>query len=84
MTGNHVLLQPDPEWVVGGGFDHRKTSPTALLRSYIDFEGNIIFAGELLRQYWARRRTRNRSVISGERFVSRPCDSCWITTYLRM
>ena len=38
--------EPDPEWVVTGGFDHGKTNPTALERAYIDFEGNIIFAGE--------------------------------------
>ena len=38
--------EPDPEWFVTGGFDHGKTNPTALLRAYIDFEGNIIFAGE--------------------------------------
>ena len=38
--------EPDPEWIVTGGFDHGKTNPTALERAYIDFEGNIIFAGE--------------------------------------
>jgi hypothetical protein len=34
------------EWAVGGGFDHGKTNPTCLLRTYVDFEGTIIFAGE--------------------------------------
>jgi hypothetical protein len=34
------------EWEVGGGFDHGKTNPTCLLRAYVDFEGNIIYAGE--------------------------------------
>lgn len=38
--------RPDPGWEVIGGFDHGKTNPTALLRAYVDFEGNIIFAGE--------------------------------------
>jgi hypothetical protein len=38
--------RPDPDWRVEGGFDHGKTNPTALLRAYVDFEGNIIFAGE--------------------------------------
>jgi hypothetical protein len=38
--------EPDPDWDVTGGFDHGKTNPTCLLRAYIDFEGNIIFAGE--------------------------------------
>jgi len=38
--------RPDPGWDVIGGFDHGKTNPTALLRAYVDFEGNIIFAGE--------------------------------------
>lgn len=38
--------EPDPEWTVVGGFDHGKTNPTALLRAYIDYEGNIHFAGE--------------------------------------
>jgi hypothetical protein len=38
--------RPDPEWRVEGGFDHGKTNATALLRSYHDFDGTIIFAGE--------------------------------------
>ncbi len=38
--------EPDPDWVVTGGFDHGKTNPTALLRAYIGFDGTIIFAGE--------------------------------------
>lgn len=38
--------RPDPNWRVLGGFDHGKTNPTVLERAYVDFEGNIIFAGE--------------------------------------
>ena len=38
--------RPDPGWRVEGGFDHGKTNPTALERTYIDFDGNIIYAGE--------------------------------------
>ena len=38
--------RPDPGWRVEGGFDHGKTNPTALERCYVDFEGNLIFAGE--------------------------------------
>jgi len=38
--------RPDSGWDVIGGFDHGKTNPTALLRAYVDFEGNLIFAGE--------------------------------------
>lgn len=38
--------RPESDWQVIGGFDHGKTNPTALERAYIDFEGNIIFAGE--------------------------------------
>jgi hypothetical protein len=38
--------RPNSGWDVIGGFDHGKTNPTALLRAYLDFEGNIIFAGE--------------------------------------
>ncbi len=38
--------RPDPEWAVIGGFDHGKTNPTVLLRAYVDFDGNIILAGE--------------------------------------
>ena len=38
--------EPDPDWVVTGGFDHGKTNPTALERTYIDFDGTIILAGE--------------------------------------
>jgi hypothetical protein len=34
------------EWEVGGGFDHGKTNPTCLLRTYVDFDGTIIYAGE--------------------------------------
>ena len=37
---------PDPGWRVEGGFDHGKTNPTALERVYVDFDGNLIFAGE--------------------------------------
>lgn len=38
--------RPDSSWRVEGGFDHGKTNPTALLRSYHDYQGNIILAGE--------------------------------------
>jgi hypothetical protein len=38
--------RPDPGWRVEGGFDHGKTNPTALERVYVDFDGNLIFAGE--------------------------------------
>jgi len=38
--------KPDPRWRVLGGFDHGKTNPTAMERSYVDYDGNIIFAGE--------------------------------------
>lgn len=38
--------RPDPIWRVEGGFDYGKTNPTALERTYIDFQGNIIFCGE--------------------------------------
>jgi hypothetical protein len=38
--------EPDPDWDVTGGFDHGKTNPTCLLRAYVDYAGNIIFAGE--------------------------------------
>jgi hypothetical protein len=38
--------RPDGGWDVIGGFDHGKTNPTALVRAYVDYEGNIIFAGE--------------------------------------
>ena len=38
--------EPDPEWVPGGGFDYGKTNPTAFERTFVDFDGTIIFAGE--------------------------------------
>src|SRR5208283_885101 len=38
--------RPDPEWRVEGGFDHGKTNPTAMERSYIDHQGTIVFCGE--------------------------------------
>ncbi len=38
--------EPDPEWTSSGGFDHGKTNPTCMERTFVDFEGNIIFAGE--------------------------------------
>lgn len=38
--------RPNGGWDVIGGFDHGKTNPTALVRAYVDYEGNIIFAGE--------------------------------------
>lgn len=38
--------RPDPGWTVIAGFDHGRTNPTALEKSYVDFQGNIILAGE--------------------------------------
>ena len=38
--------RPDPRWRVEGGFDHGKTNPTALERSYVDYAGNLILCGE--------------------------------------
>lgn len=38
--------RPDPIWRVEGGFDHGKTNPTALERTYVDLEGTIYFCGE--------------------------------------
>lgn len=38
--------RPDPQWRVVGGFDHGKTTPTVLLRCYLDFAGNLYFCGE--------------------------------------
>lgn len=38
--------RPDPGWSVIGGFDHGRTNPTALEKGYVDFEGNILMAGE--------------------------------------
>lgn len=38
--------QPSPHWKVVGGFDHGKTNPTALLKAYVDFDGNIYLCGE--------------------------------------
>lgn len=38
--------RPDPHWRIEAGFDHGKSNPTALLRTYIDHEGAIIFCGE--------------------------------------
>jgi len=38
--------RPDPTWRVEAGFDYGKTNPTALERTYIDYEGTIIFCGE--------------------------------------
>lgn len=37
---------PDPRWDVVLGFDHGKVNPTALEKAYIDFHGNLYFAGE--------------------------------------
>lgn len=38
--------RPDPAWRVEGGFDYGKTNATALERTYIDYDGNLIFCGE--------------------------------------
>lgn len=38
--------RPDARWRCEGGFDHGKTNPTALLRSYHDFVGTIYLCGE--------------------------------------
>lgn len=38
--------RPHPKWHVEGGFDHGRTNPTALERSYLDYEGTIYFCGE--------------------------------------
>lgn len=38
--------EPDPRWVVEGGFDHGKVNATALLRCYSDFEGTLYLCGE--------------------------------------
>ncbi|HEY1808838.1 MAG TPA: hypothetical protein VGG42_09765 [Acidobacteriaceae bacterium] len=47
---------PDPRWDVVAGFDHGKTNATALLKCYVDFTGNLYFAGEyysMARKNWA-------------------------------
>lgn len=38
--------RPDSMWRCDAGFDHGKTNPTALERSYADYEGVIYFCGE--------------------------------------
>jgi hypothetical protein len=38
--------RPDPQWRCEAGFDHGKTNPTALLRSYHDYQGTIYLCGE--------------------------------------
>ena len=38
--------RPDPRWRIEAGFDHGKTNPTCFLRSYVDYDGNLIFCGE--------------------------------------
>jgi hypothetical protein len=38
--------RPDPRWRCEAGFDYGKTNPTAMLRAYMDHDGNIIFCGE--------------------------------------
>jgi hypothetical protein len=37
---------PDPRWDVVMGFDHGGTNATALVKGYVDFQGNIYMAGE--------------------------------------
>lgn len=38
--------RPDKRWKVVGGFDHGRRNPTALLRCYIDHDGNKFVCGE--------------------------------------
>ncbi|MGP8269096.1 MAG: hypothetical protein ACLQLH_03435 [Terracidiphilus sp.] len=40
------LWAPDPRWDCACGFDHGKVNATALEKAYIDFQGNLYFAGE--------------------------------------
>lgn len=43
---------PDPRWESVCGFDHGVTNATAMARAYLDFNGDIYFAGE----YYSYRR----------------------------
>lgn len=53
---------PDPRWDVLCGFDHGKVNATALEKAYIDFDGNLYFAGEfysMKREEWENEVAQN-------------------------